>query len=157
MARSRCCSLCTHSGIVAIHSLILFATNSRLHLYQAKTRCETIPISGSDTQFPACAGVIDPDIIMIMIIMSIVMLGALPIAAWSTTFRNSASKVILMFWLLLLAVGHTFWPLIILDNNFHFQICSKDYVEPLPKTNYQAPLLDDAWSDSFHSLISASQ
>ncbi len=85
------------------------------------------------------------------------MLGALPIAAWSKTFRKSANKAILLFWLLLLAVGHTFWPLTTLDHNLHFQICPKDYIEPLPKTNYQAPLLDDAWSESLQSLVLASQ
>ena len=85
------------------------------------------------------------------------MLGALPIAAWSTTFRKSASRAILMFWLLFLALGHTFYPLTMTNQNFHFQICPKAYVEPLPKANFQAPLLDDSWSESFHSLISASQ
>ena len=62
-----------------------------------------------------------------------------------------------MFWLLLLAVGHTFWSLTVLDQNFHFQICPKGYVEPLPKPNFQAPLSDDTWSKSFRSLVLASQ
>lgn len=157
LAAGAAASVLTYSGVAAIHSLILFATNNRLHLQQAKTRCESIPTPGSDTQFVACAGVTDPDVTMIVHILSSVMLGALPIAAWSTTFRESASKAILMFWLLLLAVGHTFWPLTMNDQNFHFQICPKDYVEPLPKANFQAPLLDDAWSESFHSLVLASQ
>ena len=157
LAAGAAASVLTYSGVAAIHSLILFATNNRLHLQQAKTRCESIPTPGSDTQFIACAGIIDPDVSMIVHIVSSVMLGALPLAAWSTTFRKSASKAILMFWLLLLAVGHTFFPLTVLDQNFHFQICPKDYVEPLPKANFQAPPLDDAWSESFHSLISASQ
>lgn len=77
--------------------------------------------------------------------------------AWSSTFKRSASKAILMFWLLLLAVGHTFYPLTIVHRNYHFQICPKDHVEPLPKVDYQTPFLDDAWSKSFHSLVSASQ
>ena len=157
LAAGAAASVLTYSGVAAIHSLILFATNNRMHLQQAKTRCESIPTPGSDIQFVACAGVIDPDVTIIVHIVSSVMLGALPIAAWSTTFRKSASKAILMFWLLLLAVGHTFWPLTILDQNFHFQICPKDYVEPLPNANFQAPLLDDAWSESFHSLVLTSQ
>ena len=157
LAAGAAASVLTYSGVAAIHSLVLFATNNRFHLQQAKTRCESIPIPGSDTQFAACADIIDRDASMIMHIVSSVMLGALPMAAWSTTFRKSASKAILMFWILLLAVGHTFWPLTRTDLNFHFQICPKDHVEPLPKANFQAPPLDDAWSESFHSLISASQ
>lgn len=149
-------SVLTYAAVAAIYSLILFATNNRLHLQQAKTRCKSIPIPGSDTQFVACAGITDPDINIIMHIVSSVMLGALPIAAWSTTFRKSASKAILMFWLLLLAVGHTFWPVTFLDNNFHFQLCPKDYFEPLPKSNFQAPLLDVAWFESFQSIVLAS-
>ena len=150
-------SVLTYSGVAAIHLLILFATNNRWHLQQAKTRCESIPTPGSDTQFVACAGIKDHDIAIIVQIVSSVMLGVLPIAAWSKTFRKSANKAILLFWLLLLAVGHTFWPLTALDHNFHFQICPKDYIEPLPKTNYQAPPLDDAWSESLQSLVLASQ
>ena len=150
-------SVLTYSGVAAIHALILYATNNRFHPQQAKTRCESIPIPGSNTQFVACAGVLDQDIAKIMHIISTVMLGALPMAAWSTTFRKSASKAIFMFWLLLLAVGHTFWPITMPDQNFHFQICSKDYVEPLPDAKFQALLLDDAWSKSFQSLALASQ
>lgn len=157
LAAGAAASVLTYSGVAAIHSLILFATNDRLRLQQAKTRCESIPTPGSDTQFVACAGILDPDVSMIMHIVSTVMLGALPMAAWSTTFRKSASKAILMFWLLLLALGHTFYPLTVTDPNFHFQICPKDYVKPLPNANFQAPLLDDTWSESFHSLVSASQ
>ncbi|KAL9072526.1 MAG: hypothetical protein Q9161_003538 [Pseudevernia consocians] len=157
LAAGAAASVLSYSGVAAIHSLILFATNNRLHLQQAKTRCESIPTPGSDTQFVACAGVIDPDISTIVHIVSSVMLGALPIAAWSTTFRKSGNKAILLFWLLLLAIGHTFWPVTTLDQNFHFQICPKDNIEPLPQANYQAPLLDDSWSDSFHSLVLASQ
>ncbi len=157
LAAGAAASVLTYSGVAAIHSLILFATNNRLHLPQAKTRCESIPTPGSDTQFVACAGIVDHDIAIIVRIVSNVILAALPIAAWSTTFRKSANKVILLFWLLLLAVGHTFWPLTELDQNFHFQICPKGYIEPLPKTNFQAPLLDDAWSESFRSLVLASQ
>lgn len=157
LAAGAAASVLTYSGVAAIHSLILFATNNRLHLQQAKTRCESIPTPGSNTQFVACAGITDPDVSMIVRIVSSIMLGALPIAAWSTTFRKSASRAILMFWLLLLALGHTFYPLTTTNENFHFQICPKDYVEPLPKANFQAPLLDDSWTESFHSLVSASQ
>ena len=156
MARCRCCSLCTHFGVAAIHSVVLFATNNRFHLQPVKSRCEPLPIPGSNDPFLACAGIIDPDVFIIMRIVSSIMLGALPMAAWSTTFRKSASKAILMFWLLLLALGHLFNPLTISEENFHFQICPKDYVEPLPRFNFQAPLLDAAWSDSFASIISAS-
>ena len=157
LAAGAAASVLTYSGVAAIHSLVLFATNNRLHLQQTKTRCESIPTPGSDTRFVACAGISDPDVSAVVQIVSSVLLGALPMAAWSTTFRKSASKAILMFWLLLLAVGHTSYPLTSTNQNFHFQICPKDYVELLPKTNFQAPILDDAWSESFHSLVLASQ
>lgn len=85
------------------------------------------------------------------------MLGALPIVAWSTTFRRSTSKAILMFWLLLLAVGHTFYALTISNPSVHFQICPKDHIEPLPTTNFRAPFLDQSWRDSFFSLVSTMQ
>lgn len=81
LAAGAAASVLTYSGVAAIHSLILFATNNRLHLQQVKTRCESIPTPGSDTQFVACAGVTDPDVTMIVHILSSVMLGALPIAA----------------------------------------------------------------------------
>ena len=157
LAAGAAASVLTYSGVAAFHSLILFATNNRLHLQQAKTRCDSIPIPGIDTQFVACAGIVDPDIETIVHIVSTVMLGALPVAAWSSTFRKSACKAIFMFWLLLLAMGHTFYPLTAVQQNLHFQICPKDYVEPLPKPNFQAPLLDNAWLESFHSLVSVSQ
>ncbi|KAG6999550.1 hypothetical protein G7Y79_00034g069730 [Physcia stellaris] len=157
LAAGAAASVLTYSGVAAIHLLVLFATNNRLHLQQAKTRCESIPTPGSNTRFAACAGISDPDVSIIVRIVTTVMLGALPMVAWSTTFRKSASKAILMFWLLLLAVGHTFYPLTSTNPNFHFQICPKDYVEPLPKKNFQAPVFDDTWSESFHSLVSASQ
>ena len=149
-------SVLTYSGVAAIHSVVLFATNNMFHLQSGKSRCEPLPVPGPDAPFLACAGIEDPDIFIIMHIVSSVMLGALPMAAWSTTFRKSASKAILIFWLLLLALGHLFNPLTIVDENFHFQICPKDHVEPLPRFNFQAPLLDAAWSHSFASIVSAS-
>lgn len=157
LAAGAAASVLTYSGVAAIHSLVLFATNNKFHQQEAKTHCESIPTPGFHTRFIACAGIGDPDVSKIVQILTSVMLGALPMAAWSTTFKKSASKAILMFWLLLLAVGHTFYPLTAPDVNFHFQICPKGYVELLPKTKYQAPVLDDAWSESFHSLILASQ
>ncbi len=49
LAAGAAASVLTYSGVAAIHSLILFATNNILHLQQAKTRCESIPTPGSDT------------------------------------------------------------------------------------------------------------
>ncbi|KAG8527662.1 uncharacterized protein KY384_007815 [Bacidia gigantensis] len=150
-------SVLTYSGVAAVHSLILFAANNRLDQQQAKTRCELIPIPGSNNQFFACAGSNDPDVSVIVHVVTAVMLGALPMAAWSTTFRKSASKSILIFWILLLAVGHTFYPLTLTNQNFHFQICPMDHVEPLPRANFRALVLDEAWSKSFRTLVEASQ
>ncbi|MCJ1230385.1 hypothetical protein MMC12_007058 [Toensbergia leucococca] len=92
-----------------------------------------------------------------MNIVSAVMLGALPAAAWSTTFKRSSSKAILIFWLLLLAVGHSFFALIIPNQNFHFQICHKDHTESPLQANYQAPYLDQSWRDSFYTLTSTAR
>lgn len=122
-----------------------------------KTHCESIPIPNSSTPFFACAGVADPDQQMAMAIVSTVMFGALPTAAWSTAFKKSRSKPILIFWILLLAFGHTFWNLITPDPNLHFQICPKDNIEALPEMNYQPPLLDQSWRNSLNSIASTKQ
>ena len=157
LAAGAAASVLTYSGVAAIHLLILFATNNKFHLQQAKTRCELTPIPGSNTQFVACAGIRDHDDFIIMHIVTSVMFGALPMAAWSTTFRKSASKIILILWLLLLAVSHAFYPLTNTQINWRFQICPKHHVETLPKTNFQPSPLDDAWLASLSSLVSASQ
>ncbi len=150
-------SVLTYSGIAAIHMIILFATNNRTNLPKAKTHCEFLPVPGSSIPFAACAGVDDPDVVLTLSIVSSVMLGALPTAAWSTTFKRSTSKAILMFWLLLLAVGHPSYLLTSSNPNPHFQICPKDHSEPFPATEFQATLLDRSWRDSFYSLISTAQ
>ena len=146
----------SYSGVAAIHLIILFATNNRLELQEAKSYCETLPTLGAGTPFVACAGVYDPDVGLSMAIVSTVMLGALPIVAWSSTFRKSKNKVILIFWLLLIAVGHTFYPLTESNPGSNFQICPKDHIEPLP-TGFQAPFLDQSWRDSFSLLVSTAQ
>ena len=150
-------SVLTYSGVAAIHLIVLFATNNRLDLPKAKSYCEYLPIPGTSTPFAACTGVWDPDVSLSMSIVSIVILGALPMVVWSTTFKTSKSKAILLFWLLLLAVAHTFFPLTETNSNPSFQICPKDYTEPFPMTNYQAPFLDQSWRDSFSSLVSTPQ
>lgn len=147
----------TYSGVAAIHLIILFATNNRLNLPKSKSRCESLPVPGASTSFVACAGVTDPDVSLGMNVVIAVMLGALPTAAWSTTFRRSTSKAILIFWLLLLSVGHTFFALTVSHSRVSFQICPKDYIEPLPMANFQAPFLDQSWRDSFSSLVSRAQ
>ena len=157
LAAGAAASVLTYSGVAAIHLIILFATNNRLNLPKAKSHCESLPIPGASTPILACAGVSDPDVVLGMIIVSSVMLGALPIVAWSTTFRRSTSKAILIFWILLLAVGHTFYALTISSPSLHFQICPKDYIEPLPTANFQAPFLDQSWRDSFSSPVSTAQ
>lgn len=157
LAAGAAASVLTYSGVAAIHLIILFATNNKLNVPKAKSHCESLPIPGSSTPFVACAGVSDPDLSLSMTIVGSVMLGALPILAWSTTFRRSTSKVILIFWLLLLAVGHTFYALTEFDTGLHFQICPKDYIQPHPTANYQAPFLDQSWRDSFSSLVSTAQ
>ena len=150
-------SVLTYSGIAAIHMVILFATNNKLNMPKTKSHCESLPIPDADTSIVACASVDEPDTALAMAIVSSVMLGALPMAAWSSTFRRSTSKAILLIWLLLLAVGHTFFPLIGSNNYSPFQICQKNHIEPLPTANFQAPSLDQSWRDSLHSLVAAAQ
>lgn len=157
LATGAAASVLTYSGVAAIHLIVLFATNNRLNLPKAKSHCESLPIPGANTSFIACAGVNDPDLSLGMNIVIIVMLGALPTVAWSVTFRRSTSKAILLLWLLLLAVGHTFYVLTNSNPNSHFQICPMDYVEPLPMATFQAPFLDQSWRDSFSSLVSTAQ
>lgn len=157
LAAGAAASVLTYSGVAAIHSIMLFATNNRLNLPKAKSIYESLSIPNASTTFVACAGVTDPDVNLSMTIVSSVMLGALPIVAWSMTFRRSTSKAILMFWLLLLAVGHTFYALTISNPSFHYQICPKNHIEPLPTTNFQAPSLDQSWRDSFSSFVSTMQ
>ena len=150
-------SVMTYSGVAAINLVIFFAAERIFDIPDEITHCQKLPISGSREEFFACAGVRDPDIAMAVTVVSTVMLGALPMAALSATFKQSTNKAILVFWLLLLAVGHTFDNLISANQNLHFQIGPQDDVENVPGTNYQAPLLDQSWSDAFNSLVSESQ
>ena len=157
LAAGAAASVLTYSGVAAIHLVILFATNNMLKPQEAKTYCKSLPIPGANTSFVACAGVTDPDVGVSMTFVTSVILGALPTVAWSQTFRRSTRKAILLLWLLLLAVGHTFYALTQSNPRRQFQICPKDYIEPLPKVNFQAPFLDQSWSDSFSSLDSTAQ
>lgn len=147
----------TYIGAAAIQLIVLFAANNRFNLSITKSRYESIPISGAGAPFLACAGIVDTDTGVAMNIVSSVMLGALPIAAWSTTFRRSTSRPVLINWLLLLAVAHIFYPLVLTDPNHHFQICSKHNIKPPPGANYQAPVLDKIWHNSLHALASTAQ
>lgn len=156
LAAGAAASVLTYSGVAAIHLLVLSTTDNRFHPQQAKKYCQSIPVPGSTVQFLACAGIVEPDVSITTHIISPLIIGALPMAAWSTTFRQSASKAIMMFWMLLLAIGHTFYPIIRHNTNSHFQICPRDHIESLPKVNYQAPPLNDAWSQSFQSLTMGS-
>ena len=155
-AAAAAASVLTYSGVAAIHMIVLFATNNRLKLQKGKSHCESLPTLGASIPFVACAGVDDPDVGLSMTIVSTVMLGALPILAWSITCRRSTSKAILIFRLLLIAVGHTFYPLIESNPGFHFHICPKGHIETLPGFS-QAHLLDHSWHDSFSVLISTAQ
>ena len=96
LAAGAATSVLTYSGVAAVHIIVLFATNNRLHLQKAKTHCESLSFLGASTPFVACAGVYDPDVGLSMTIVGSVMLGALPIVAWSTMFRRSTSKAILL-------------------------------------------------------------
>ena len=147
-------SVLTYSGVAAIHSVSLFASNKRFNLPKTKTRCESLPIPGADNPFLACAGVSDPDVVVILIIISGVMLGALPMVAWSTAFRKSARKPILIIWLLLLAIGHSLYFLTKTDVNLHFQVCPRDTNESFLTASFQPSPLDEAWRNSFYSLVS---
>ncbi|KAL9614764.1 MAG: hypothetical protein Q9167_000755 [Letrouitia subvulpina] len=157
LAAGAAATVLTYTGVAAIHLVVLLAENNRFNLSIKKSRCEPIPISGAGAPFLACAGIDDPDAYLAMNIVSSVMLGALPLAAWSTTFRRSTSRPVLINWLLLLAVAHVSYTLVVTDPNHHFQICSKSNVEPPPGANYQAPILDQTWHNSLRSLVLTAQ
>lgn len=157
LAVSAAASVLTYTGVAAVHLIILFWLNNEFDLSKAKTHCEYIPLPGAGASILACAGIEDPDIAIAMNIVRSAMLGALPIAVWSTTFRKSTSKPILIYWLLLLAVGHLASTWSVANPNHHFQICSKNRVESLPGPDYQAPLLDQVWRSSLHSLVVTAQ
>lgn len=112
LAAGAAASVLIYSGVAAIHMIVLFATNNRLKLQKGKSHCEALPTLGVSTPFVACTGVYDPDVDLSMTIVSSVILGALLVVAWSTNFRRSTSKAILIFWLLLVAMGQTCYPLI---------------------------------------------
>ena len=157
LAAGAAASVLTCSGVAALHMIILFATNNRLDYPKTKSHCELLPIPGASSPFVACAGTNEPDILVTLAIITSVMLGALPVAAWSTTFRRYPNKAIHMFWLLLLAVSHTSYALTTYSVNFHFQICPNNFIETLPMANFQAPFLDQSWRDSFTSLVLTAQ
>ena len=147
----------TYSWVAAIHLIVLFATDNILDLQKIKSHCEKLPIPGSNEPFLACAGVSDPDICLSPNIVNCVMLGALPMAALSSTFKKSTGKAILIFWLLLLAISHIFDNLVLADPNTHFQLCPEANIEPTPGDDFQAPFLEQSWYDSYHSLVSTTQ
>ena len=78
-------------------------------------------------------------------------------AAWSTTFRKSKVKPILIMWMFTLAIGHIFYNFANADPNRHFQICPTDSVEDLPFDRYQAPVLGPAWRQSLQDLALSQQ
>lgn len=153
LAAGAATSVLTYSGVAAVHMIVLFVTNNRFDLPDSKTRCESIPLPLLNSPFLACTGVYDPDRGASFEIVSTCLLTALPIAAWSTTFRSSTSKPILVFWLLLLTIGDIFFNITYTDVNHHFQICPSSFIEPLPLGTYQAPPLDTEWEDALLSLV----
>ena len=157
LAAGAAASVLTYSGVTVIHLFILFATNNKLNMPNAKTHCESLPIPGQSAPFVACAGVHETDVDLATNILSNVMFAALPVAAWSKTFRGSRSKAVLVSWLVFLAVGHTLNTLISPNWSAHFQICAKDHVESVSAANFQATLLDQNWRESFRSLVGVSQ
>ena len=111
---------------------MLFAKIDRLNEPSSKARCEPVVLPGTDTTFLTCAGIYDPDLGVIFDVINKSLLGALPIAAWSTTFRISSRKPILIMWMLLLAVSHIFYNVTRIDVNRYFEICPTNQVEKLP-------------------------
>jgi len=135
----------TYSGVAAIHLIVFFTASDRLKLPSSKSRCELVNLPNSGTKFYACAGIYEPDQQESFYVVSSCLLGALPIAAWSTTFRRSSCKPILVMWMLLSAISHVFNNFTLYDSNRHFQICPAKSVEELPHDHYQAPKLGMPW------------
>lgn len=119
-----------------------------------KSGCDSIKTLGSAPSFLACNGVFESDAQSAYLIVSIALLGALPMAAWSSTFRASSRKPIFLLWFFLLSISHIFYNLVISDVNHHFQICPRHRTEKPPGIDYQAPLLDIDWTSSFYTLLS---
>ena len=104
--------------------------------------------------FLACNGVLEPDFGAAFHILNAALTGALPLAAWSNTFRASNCKPIFLLWIILLSVGHVFHNITYTDVNHHFQICPRFHVESLPQSNYQSVPLNPTWKTSLHALVS---
>lgn len=139
LAAGAAASVLTYSGVAAIHLIVFFAVSDRLDEPSSKSRCEEIKIPNTSTVFKACAGVSDPDWLGSLEIVSICLLGALPMAAWSTTFRKSSCKPIFIMWMFLLAMSNVFYSFTNPDPNRHYRICPTNSMEKTPSGQYQAP------------------
>ncbi|KAI4110100.1 MAG: hypothetical protein LQ345_007046 [Seirophora villosa] len=134
--------------------ILLFPSNNRYDIDASKTHCDFIMLPGLQKPFVACNGVGDPDRTATFNIVSTALLGAVPMAAWSKTFRASSRKPILLLWVLLLSSSHVFFNLILPNVSYNFQICPRSHIESLPQTNYQAAPLDFTWHSSLYALVS---
>ena len=147
-------SVMTYSGVAAIHMIVLFIPNDRYDISKTKSLCESIALPGSGAPFLACNGVVEPDLDAAFQTLNTALIGALPLAAWSKTFRASNRKPIFLLWIILLSVGHVFYNIAYADVNRHFQICPRFHVVSLPQNNYQSALLNPTWHLSLHALVS---
>lgn len=149
-------SALTYSGVAAVHLVVFFAvyrrpsTTSRCNPFKTGSQVDTENILG----VPICAGVFDPDYTQACEVVGAGLLAVLPMAMWSTTFRNTVAKPILFLWTMLLTIGHTFFFFIITDDHRHYQICPKGVVEPLPGNDYIARPLDLEWETRFFEITS---
>ena len=147
-------SVLTYSGVAAIHMILLFQSSNRFDTKANKTHCDSITLPGLGIPFLACHGINEPDRGVTFNIVSTALLGALPMAAWSNTFRGSSRKPIFLLWVLLLSTSHVFFQLTFTNVNYHFQVCPRKDIEPLPQADYQAPSLDPTWHSSLYALVS---
>ena len=92
LAAGAAASVLIYLGVAATHMIALFATNNRLKLQNGESHCKSLHNLGVNPPFVACTGVYGPDFGSSMTIVSSVMLCALTIVAWSTTFKNSTSQ-----------------------------------------------------------------
>lgn len=153
LAAGAAASAMTYSGVSAIHLLLLFSQGNRFIYSTADSRCLFLEIPGVKKSLPICNGVYDPDYFYAVDVLSASLLAALPMAMWSKTFKRAADKPILTMWILLLAISHSFYNIIVSDPGPHFQVCPPDAVERLPQNQYQAVAFDSRWQNSFDDMM----
>ncbi|KAI1874975.1 uncharacterized protein JN550_002404 [Neoarthrinium moseri] len=146
-------SVMTYSGVASVHLVVLFAYNNRLAEDAQRNYCERFSIEQSDAAIAICRSTHDPDYIPAGLLVGAGLLTIVPMFEWSSTFKTTKARSILVIWAALLAVGHVFFNLIITNPNINYRICSGGYSEPLPGSSYQAGSWNVDWSVDLDDML----